>query len=68
MSFFKNLLGIQKKKKTKGNRLTDYTSIDEDVNNLSNEMDSLVSVSTYDYDVTFSDKGLGMKLGNHDNS
>ena len=62
MSFFKNLLGL--KKKSQGHKLTDYTSINnDDINNLSNEMDALVSVSVYEYDVTFTEQGLGMKLG-----
>ena len=62
MSFFKNLLGL--KKKSQGRKLTDYTSVNnDDINCLSNEMDALVSVSVYEYDVTFTDQGLGMKLG-----
>lgn len=66
MSFFKNLLGL--KKTSEGNKLSDYTNLtnqdhdDDDVKNLSNEIDSLEAFSVYDFKVEFVEKSLGVKL------
>ena len=53
MSFFKNLLGL--KKKSKGNKLED--------NDLEAEFETLLTSSSYEYDITFTEKSLGLKIG-----
>lgn len=53
MSFFNNLLGLAKK--SKGNKLED--------NDLDAEFETLLTCSSYEYDITFTEKSLGLKVG-----